>query len=138
MTPATPAWESVSLILGVFGAAPQFGDPLDKISALREIRLFNSGTHLDLLYANDTPGRYPDSYYVATANRHQALRQLDQDIDCDVCVVGAGYTGLSAALHCAEQGLDTVVVDGAPHWLGCIRPQWRPAWIRSEGRSGRP
>jgi glycine/D-amino acid oxidase-like deaminating enzyme len=35
----------------------------------------------------------------------------------DVVVVGAGYTGLSAALHLAERGADVVVLDAAePGW----------------------
>ena len=29
----------------------------------------------------------------------------------DVCVVGGGYTGLSAALHLAEAGLDVVLLE---------------------------
>lgn len=29
----------------------------------------------------------------------------------DVCIVGAGYTGLSAALHLAERGLNVVVLE---------------------------
>lgn len=30
---------------------------------------------------------------------------------CDVCVVGGGFTGLSAALHLAQQGYDVVLLD---------------------------
>ncbi len=71
---------------------------------------------MDLLNANDRPGQYPESYYAATANRVDACPELDADTDCDVCIVGAGYTGLSAALHCAEQGLDTVLLDA--HRIG--------------------
>lgn len=71
---------------------------------------------MDLLHANDRPGQYPESYYAATANQAVAHPGLDTDIDCDVCIVGAGYTGLSAALHCAEQGLDTVLLDA--HRIG--------------------
>ncbi|MCP4318524.1 MAG: FAD-binding oxidoreductase [Hyphomicrobiales bacterium] len=71
---------------------------------------------MDLLYANDTPGTHPDSYYAATATHAIAHPRLDADINCDVCVIGAGYTGLSAALHCAEQGLDVVVIEA--HRIG--------------------
>lgn len=71
---------------------------------------------MDLLHANDRPGQYPDSYYAATANGMAAHPSLDTDIGCDVCIVGAGYTGLSAALHCAERGLDTVLLDA--HRIG--------------------
>ncbi len=30
---------------------------------------------------------------------------------CDVCIIGAGYTGLSAALHLAEKNYDVVLLD---------------------------
>lgn len=39
------------------------------------------------------------------------------DISCDVAVIGAGFTGLSAALHLAEAGSDVVVLDAkTPGW----------------------
>ncbi len=55
--------------------------------------------------------RHIDSYYAATANPHPSHPQLVEDIDCDVCVVGAGFTGLSAALNLAERGFDVVVLE---------------------------
>lgn len=36
---------------------------------------------------------------------------LDGDRRCDVVIVGAGFTGLSAALHLAEAGTDALVLD---------------------------
>jgi glycine/D-amino acid oxidase-like deaminating enzyme len=36
---------------------------------------------------------------------------LDTDIRCDVAIIGAGFTGLNAALRLAEAGLDVVVLD---------------------------
>ncbi|WP_416879684.1 FAD-dependent oxidoreductase, partial [Litorimonas sp.] len=35
---------------------------------------------------------------------------LDTDLDCDVAVIGGGYTGCSTALHGAELGLDVKVL----------------------------
>jgi len=66
---------------------------------------------LDLLTANDRPGTYPDSYYRATAMSLAPFSPLDGDASCDVCVVGAGYTGLSAALYLAGQGFDVAVLE---------------------------
>ncbi|MGI9390820.1 MAG: NAD(P)/FAD-dependent oxidoreductase, partial [Boseongicola sp.] len=63
------------------------------------------------LYRNDTPGNYPQSWYAATADTSAERPALDGDLACDVAIVGAGYTGLSTALHAAEKGLDVVVVD---------------------------
>jgi gamma-glutamylputrescine oxidase len=64
-----------------------------------------------LLTANDTPGEYPASYYSATANPLKPFQSLNGDLRCDVCVIGGGYTGLSSALHLAERGVDTILVD---------------------------
>jgi gamma-glutamylputrescine oxidase len=36
---------------------------------------------------------------------------LEGDLDCDCVVIGAGYTGLSAALAMAEEGADVVVLE---------------------------
>jgi len=49
-------------------------------------------------------------------------RPLAGDRRADVAVVGAGYSGLSAALHLAERGADVVVLDAAePGWGGSGR-----------------
>ncbi len=49
-------------------------------------------------------------------------RSLEGDRRADVVVVGAGFTGLSAALHLAERGADVVVLDAAePGWGGSGR-----------------
>ena len=63
------------------------------------------------LYRNDQTGTYPESWYAATADVGPERPQLEEDVQADVAIVGAGYTGLSAALHCAEKGLDVVVID---------------------------
>jgi gamma-glutamylputrescine oxidase len=66
---------------------------------------------MDLLTVNDRPGQYPDSYYAATTE-HQVLRQKAEGrIDCDICIVGGGYTGVSTALHLAERGLNVVLLE---------------------------
>jgi glycine/D-amino acid oxidase-like deaminating enzyme len=55
--------------------------------------------------------------YVETAEAAVPTPPLDGDLRCDVAVVGAGITGLSAALHLAEQGTHVVVLDAAePGW----------------------
>jgi len=63
------------------------------------------------LYRNDTPGQLPPSYYAATADIPPERPSLDGDTTADLAVIGAGYTGLSAALHAAQKGLSVVVID---------------------------
>jgi len=63
----------------------------------------------DILSAND--GQHVDSYYAATASRYEQFPLLEGDRSADVCIIGGGYTGLSAALHLAEQGLDVVLLE---------------------------
>ena len=52
------------------------------------------------------------SYYAATANPAPEHPRLVGEIDVDLAVVGAGCTGLSAALHAAERGLTVAVLEG--------------------------
>ncbi|HEU5184693.1 MAG TPA: FAD-binding oxidoreductase, partial [Gemmatimonadaceae bacterium] len=39
---------------------------------------------------------------------------LEEDLACDVCIVGAGIVGLTAAYHLAREGVDVVVLDDGP------------------------
>jgi len=60
-----------------------------------------------------TTGRpaYVDSYYAASARPAPERRALQGAVDCDVCVVGGGIAGCSAALHLAERGLSVVLLE---------------------------
>ena len=66
---------------------------------------------MDLLFSNDRRGAYPPSWYAATAEPLAPFAALSGETRADVCIVGAGYTGLSAALHLAEAGLDVVLLE---------------------------
>ncbi|MEE9209415.1 MAG: FAD-binding oxidoreductase [Kiloniellales bacterium] len=54
---------------------------------------------------------HPESYYVASARGLTDYPELEGDTACDVCVVGGGFTGLSAALHLAERNYDVVLLE---------------------------
>ena len=66
---------------------------------------------LDVLTANDRAGEYPRSWYAETAAPLPPFPAAAGDLACDVCIVGAGFTGLSAALHLAGRGYDVVLLD---------------------------
>ncbi|WJS86769.1 FAD-binding oxidoreductase [Paracoccus sp. TOH] len=58
-------------------------------------------------------GAYPASYYAASANPAPLRPALAGLHETEICVLGAGYTGLSTALHLAEKGYKVTVVEGA-------------------------
>lgn len=66
---------------------------------------------LDLLTANDRLGEYPDSYYARAATLLPRFPAANGTQRCDVCVIGAGFTGLSSALHLAQRGYDVILLD---------------------------
>ena len=66
----------------------------------------------------------PATAYAATALDLPPQPRLEGPLRADVCILGAGLTGLSAAIELAEAGLDVVVIEAR-----------RVAWGAS-GRSG--
>ena len=52
-----------------------------------------------------------DSWYLRTANPIPDHPPLEGDVRADVAVLGAGYTGLNAALHLAERGFMVTVLE---------------------------
>ncbi|MGB0507234.1 MAG: NAD(P)/FAD-dependent oxidoreductase [Pikeienuella sp.] len=66
---------------------------------------------MDLLTANDHAGEYPASWYAATATPAPQRPAASGAVKTDVCIVGAGFTGLSAALHLAQRGYSVKVVE---------------------------
>ena len=53
-----------------------------------------------------------------TAPPAPAAPALDGEKTADVAIVGAGYTGLSAALHLAGQGVDVIVLEAEEAGFG--------------------
>ncbi len=53
-----------------------------------------------------------DSYYRASANPFEPQPELIGAHQADLCVIGGGFTGLSAALTAAEAGLSVILLEG--------------------------
>ncbi len=61
----------------------------------------------------DNRNEMPPSLWAATAPPPPETGPLSGTVTADLCVIGAGYTGLSAALHAAEAGAKVVVLAAA-------------------------
>jgi len=57
---------------------------------------------------------YIDSYYAATSRHLQSNRpSLQENLDVDVCVVGAGFFGLYSAMELAKAGKRVAIVEAS-------------------------
>ena len=66
---------------------------------------------MSVLFRNDRPGQHAPSWYADTADipaQHPDLRGAQT---ADVCIIGAGYTGLTAALRLAQRGFQVIVLE---------------------------
>jgi glycine/D-amino acid oxidase-like deaminating enzyme len=57
------------------------------------------------------PQTHTGSYYAATVNDVTDFAPLLGEQTADVCIIGAGFTGISTALHLAERGYNVHVVE---------------------------
>ncbi len=54
---------------------------------------------------------HPDSYYAASANWATSYPQLEGDLNVDVVIVGAGFSGASTAVELAERGYKVALLE---------------------------
>ncbi|MDF2536853.1 MAG: putative Rieske 2Fe-2S iron-sulfur protein, partial [Bacillales bacterium] len=54
--------------------------------------------------------QYPESYWHASTQL-QTFPSLSSDIETEVCIVGAGITGITTAYLLAKKGIQVVVID---------------------------
>jgi len=64
-----------------------------------------------LLDINDTFGQHAPSWYAASANPFPELPRAEGTLRFDICIIGAGFAGLSSALHLSELGFKVCVLD---------------------------
>ena len=80
----------------------------------------------------DDSRTWPPSLWSETAGPGQACPPLAGDTHVEIAIVGAGFTGLSAALHLAEAGHTVRVLEAIqPGWGasgrngGQVNPGWK-------------
>lgn len=66
---------------------------------------------MNVLYRNDKPGVHAPSWYAASLPPEPDRPALSSDVTADVAILGAGFTGLWAALTLARAGRNVVVLD---------------------------
>jgi glycine/D-amino acid oxidase-like deaminating enzyme len=62
--------------------------------------------------------RMPESLWAAVTPPGPELPQLEGTAEADVVIIGAGFTGLSTALHLREAGIDVAIVEAAEPGFG--------------------
>lgn len=63
------------------------------------------------------PKALPPSLWADTVTEHPITPPLEGNVSCDFAIVGAGFTGLSAALHAAREGASVTVLEASePGW----------------------
>lgn len=72
-------------------------------------------------YAKDCLNHFP-TLWMDTAHEADLSTPLDGDQQCDVAIVGGGYTGLAAAMTLARRGANVRLLEGSfPGWGGSGR-----------------
>jgi len=61
--------------------------------------------------ALETRQEHTRSYYAATSRYPEHYPMLEDSVEADICVVGAGFTGVSTALTLAERGYSVALVE---------------------------
>ncbi len=66
---------------------------------------------LSLLDANDKQGKHAPSWYASSSNPLEEFPSAKGELKFDVAIIGAGFSGLSSALHLSELGYKVCVLD---------------------------
>ena len=64
------------------------------------------------------PPRMPESLWAAVTPPGPELPRLEGSAAADVVIIGAGFTGLSTALHLREAGVDVAIIEAAEPGFG--------------------
>ncbi len=58
-----------------------------------------------------------NSIYKHDLKKPEKFKSLDQDIECEIAIIGGGFTGLSSAIELAEGGFRK---KWRPHFTGLV------------------
>lgn len=72
---------------------------------------FKSGKEWNWINPKHGEFEVPANYYESSLEAWHQFPTLDADLECDVVVIGGGLLGASTALHLAEQGVDTILLE---------------------------
>src|SRR5688572_22147474 len=91
---------------------------LERISFCPHRTQRNARAKVSIVTASiQTAVTWPPSLWAATAPAGPELPALAGGHACDVVIVGAGFTGLSTAIHLREMGVGATVIEAAePGW----------------------
>lgn len=64
------------------------------------------------LHANGDRGAWPATWFGEGVDFPEPFPRLKAEHTADLCVIGGGITGLSAALHAAQAGMSVIVLEG--------------------------
>ena len=55
---------------------------------------------------------YPNSYYIDSLDRNLIQHpSLLDSLECDLCIIGGGFTGLSTAIEASKKGLKVILLE---------------------------
>ncbi|MDN3652036.1 FAD-dependent oxidoreductase [Thalassotalea ponticola] len=91
---------------------------------------------------------YPDSYWASVSGEPPVSKdRLTEDLDTDVVIIGAGYTGMSCALHLQRDfNITPVVIEANQTAWGCsgrnagfiLKSTGRKSWTQMQKHWGDP
>ena len=52
-----------------------------------------------------------NSFWISSARNSKKYNKVENDLSCEVCIIGAGMCGLSIGYYLSKSGINTVIVD---------------------------